>query len=45
MITALLGAVSGIHSHCRGLQLVRVNARRLWLLEPGQSLWRLPLLS
>jgi len=26
------------------LSLVRLNARRLWLLEPGQSLWRLRLL-
>jgi hypothetical protein len=26
------------------LRIVRVTVTRLWLLEPGMSLWRLPLL-
>jgi ABC-type Fe3+-siderophore transport system permease subunit len=45
VLTALLG---GVPLACvlivGALSLVRLNARRLWLLEPGQSLWRLPLL-
>ena len=45
LITALLGAVLAFILIVGALSLMRFNARRLWLLEPGQSLWRLPLLS
>jgi len=45
VITAVLGAVLACVLIAGALSLVRLNARRLWLLEPGQSLLRLPLLS
>lgn len=44
VITAVLGAVLASVLIAGALSLVRLNARRLWLLEPGQSLLRLPLL-
>lgn len=46
LLTALLGGIPlAVILIAGALSLVRLNARRLWLLEPGQSLWRLPLLS
>ena len=46
VLTALLGGIPLAFILIVGAwSLVRLNARRLWLLEPGQSLWRLPLLS
>ncbi len=46
VLTALLGGVPlALVLIVGALSLVRLNARRLWLLEPGQSLWRLPLFS
>jgi hypothetical protein len=43
VITALLGGVLALVLIIGALGLVRLNARRLWLLDPGQSLLRLPL--
>jgi hypothetical protein len=40
--TAALGALLAAVLIGGALSLVRFNASRLWLLEPGQSLWRLP---
>jgi hypothetical protein len=46
VLTAVLGSLPLAFVLIAGaLSLVRVNASRLWMLEPGQSLWRLPLLS
>jgi len=45
VVTALLGGMLAFVLIIGALSLVRLNARRLWLLDPGQSLWRLPLLS
>lgn len=46
VLTAVLGGLPLAFVLIAGsVSLVRVNASRLWLLEPGQSLWRLPLLS
>jgi hypothetical protein len=45
VVTALLGGMLAFVLIIGAVSLVRLNARRLWLLDPGQSLWRLPLLS
>lgn len=45
VLTAALGGVLAVVLIVGALSLVRMNAGRLWLLEPGQSLWRLPLIS
>jgi hypothetical protein len=45
VITAVLGVLLASVLIGGTLSLVRLNASRLWLLEPGQSLWRLPLIS
>ena len=45
VVTALLGGMLAFVLIIGALSLVRLNARRLWLLDPGQSLWRLPLVS
>lgn len=43
LITAALGGVLAFVLIAGAWSLVRFNASRLWLLDPGQSLWRLPL--
>ncbi len=44
VLTAVLGGIPLAAVLIAGsVSLVRTNASRLWLLEPGQSLWRLPL--
>lgn len=45
VVTAVLGAILAGVLIAGTLNLMRLNARRLWLLESGQSLWRLPLVS
>jgi hypothetical protein len=45
VLTAVLGALLALVLVSGALSLVRLNASRLWLLEPGQSLWGLPLFS
>lgn len=45
MVTAVLGGVLAFFLIAGSWSLVRLNARRLWMLAPGQSLLRLPLLS
>jgi hypothetical protein len=45
VLTAVLGTLLAAVLIVGSLSLVRFNARRLWMLEPGQSLWRLPLLT
>lgn len=43
VVTAVLGGLLAFFLIAGAWNLVRFNASRLWLLEPGQSLWRLPL--
>ncbi len=45
VVTAVLGGLLAFFLIVGALSLVRFNASRLWLLEPGKSLLRLPLLS
>jgi hypothetical protein len=46
VLTAVLGSLPlALILIAGALSLVRFNASRLWMLEPGESLWRLPLLS
>lgn len=46
VLTAVLGSLPlAIVLIGGALNLVRFNANRMWMLEPGQSLWRVPLLS
>jgi hypothetical protein len=45
VLTAVLGGLLAFFLIVGSLSLVRFNASRLWLLEPGKSLWRLPLSS
>lgn len=46
VLTAVLGGLPLAFVLIGGaVSLMRLNASRLWLLDPGQSLWRLPLLS
>ncbi|MHA3020727.1 hypothetical protein ACXPWS_10730 [Mycobacterium sp. BMJ-28] len=45
LLTAALGALLAAVLIGGSMSLVRFNASRLWMLEPGQSLWRLPLLT
>lgn len=46
VLTAVLGGIPLAALLIGGsISLVRVNAGRLWLIEPGQSLWRVPLYS
>lgn len=45
VLTAILGALLAGVLIAGSVSLMRLNASRLWLLEPGQSLWRLPLQS
>jgi hypothetical protein len=45
LLTAVLGTLLAVVLIGGSLSLVRFNANRLWMLEPGQSLWRLPLLT
>lgn len=44
MLTAVLGGILAIILIAGSVSVVRTNAGRLWLLEPGQSLWRVPLM-
>ena len=44
VVTAVLGAILAIILIAGSVSVVRTNAGRLWLLEPGQSLWRVPLI-
>ena len=44
VLTAALGGLPLAFVLIAGtLSLLRFNATRTWLLEPGQSVWRLPL--
>jgi hypothetical protein len=45
LVTAVLGTLLAVVLIGGALSLVRYNASRLWMLEPGQSIWRLPLLT
>ena len=45
VVTAVLGALLAFVLIGGAMSLMRLNASRLWLLDPGQSLWRLPLLN
>lgn len=45
VVTAVLGTLLAVVLIGGALSLVRYNASRLWMLQPGQSLWRLPLLT
>jgi hypothetical protein len=45
VVTALLGGALAVVLIAGSVSLVRVNARRLWMLDHGQPLWRLPLFS
>ncbi len=45
VVTAALGCLLAVVLIAGSLSLVRYNASRLWMLDPGQSLWRLPLLT
>jgi hypothetical protein len=45
LLTAGLGTLLAAVLIGGSLSLVRYNASRLWMLQPGQSLWRLPLLT
>ncbi len=45
VVTAVLGALLAFVLIGGAISLMRLNASRLWLLDPGQSLWRLPLLN
>jgi hypothetical protein len=44
-LTGVLGVALAVVLIGGSLSLVRFNANRLWMLEPGQSLWKLPLLT
>ncbi len=44
MLTAVLGAILAAVLIAGSVSVVRMSAGRLWLLEPGQSLWRVPLI-
>ncbi|WP_026256430.1 hypothetical protein [Mycobacterium sp. 155] len=45
VLTAVVGGALAVVLIAGSLSLVRVNARRLWMLDHGQPLWRLPLFS
>ncbi|GAS86467.1 uncharacterized protein RMCB_0563 [Mycolicibacterium brisbanense] len=45
VLTAVLGGALAFVLIAGSVSLVRVNARRLWMLDHGQPLWRLPLFS
>jgi hypothetical protein len=45
LVTGVLGCLLAVTLIAGALGLVRRNATRLWMLQPGQSLWRLPLLT
>lgn len=45
VLTGVLGGALAVVLIAGSLSLVRVNARRLWMLDHGQPLWRLPLFS
>ena len=45
VLTAVLGALLAFVLIGGAVSLMRLNASRLWLIDPGQSLWRLPLLN
>ncbi|MDH6246999.1 hypothetical protein [Mycobacterium sp. OTB74] len=44
VVTAVLGGLLAAVLMAGAASLVRVNAGRLWQLEPGESLWHLPLM-
>ncbi len=44
VVTAVLGAIVAAVLIVGSVSVVRTSAGRLWLLEPGQSLWRVPLI-
>ena len=45
LLTAFLGCLLAAVLMAGSVSLVRLNASRLWLLAPGESIWRLPLFS
>lgn len=45
VVTAFLGCLLAAILIAGSISLVRLNASRLWLLAPGQSIWQLPLYS